>query len=296
MLRRVRPRPAFRDASRSHASAIARSLFVTLSLSTLLAIPAIPVCAQEPVAQGPEPAPASPVPVEPSRASGRRTFRRFLPNLGRNLAGVFSRDNLLPLGVTAGATGLAAPFDDNVQHYFTPDRKAKWLGDLGATLGTPYVIGPGALALLGVGRLVGPGRFRDATYDIVQVTLVSGAYTTALKYATQRERPDGSDKLSFPSGHTSNAFAWAAVAERHYGWKLGVPSYAAATLIGISRMEKNAHHLTDVVAAAGLGYICGRTVVRRDGEAPPPGTLRLTLGPATAADGRGIGLTLALAF
>jgi membrane-associated phospholipid phosphatase len=293
-----RDRPGHAPANKSGAGPRSGSPFRSFSLVALLAIPTGGVFAQEPAtpSPGPSAAPASVASVDPAAVGSRRTLGRFLPNLGRNLAGVFARDNVLPFVVTAGATGLAAPFDDNVQNYFTPDRKAKWLGDLGATLGKAYVIGPGALALLGIGRLVGPGRFRDATYDIAQVTLVSGAYTTALKYATQRRRPDGSDKLSFPSGHTSNAFAWAAVAERHYGWKLGVPSYAAATLIGISRMEKNAHHLTDVVAAAGLGYICGRTVVRRDGAALPSDTARITLGPATAADGRGIGLTLAVAF
>jgi len=35
-------------------------------------------------------------------------------------------------------------------------------------------------------------------------------------------------------------------------------------------MEKNSHHLT-VVAAAGLGYICGRTVVGQDGLMNSPG-------------------------
>ena len=61
-------------------------------------------------------------------------------------------------------------------------------------------------------------------------------YTSALKTVTSRTRPDGSDTLSFPAGHTSTAFAWATVANAHYGWKVGVPSYFAAGAIGLSRV------------------------------------------------------------
>ena len=118
--------------------------------------------------------------------------------------------------------------------------------------------------------------------------LVSAVYTTSLKYATQRERPDGSDNLSFPSGHTSNAFAWATVANHHYGPKLGIPSFAFATLIGVGRMEMNVHHLTDVVAGATLGYLVGRTVMRRDSEPVPGGHARRSdLSPATGPRGEG---------
>jgi len=275
---------------------------VTASLSAV-GLSSVPAFAQEPVPSEASPktdAPADSAGAAPKadgvREDGRRTGHRFGANLGRNLVGVFSRDNLKPLLITAAAAGAAAPFDDNVVRYFTPDRRAKWLGDSGATIGQGYVIGPAAAVLFGAGRLWGHGRFRDATYDIAQVTLVTAAYATAIKYPTHRERPDGSNWQSFPSGHTSNAFAWATVAAHHYGWKLGVPSYAVATLIGISRLEKNAHYLTDVVAGAGLGYICGRTVVRRDGEAVAGRSPQVSFTPMFGAKGGGAGLTFSIGF
>lgn len=230
---------------------------------------------------------------------GRRTAHRFVSNLGRNTVGMFSRDNLVPFAIGTGATLIAIPFDDNVEEYFGGgERKAKWLGDMAAWLGKPIVLTPIAAALYGVGRLAPHHqRFRNASYDIAQVFLVSAVYTTSIKYATQRERPDGSDKLSFPSGHTSNAFAWATVANHHYGPKLGIPSFAFATLIGVGRMELNVHHLTDVLAGATLGYLVGRTVTRRDGE-PVPGspTHSFRLSPASDPHGRGMGLTASLTF
>ena len=36
-----------------------------------------------------------------------------------------------------------------------------------------------------------------------------------------------------------------------------------AALIGASRLEKNKHYLTDVIAGATLGYIVGQTVLKR---------------------------------
>jgi len=117
----------------------------------------------------------------------------------------------------------------------------------------------------------------------------------AIKYAARRERPDGSNPLSFPSGHTSNAFAWATVAHHHYGAKLGVPGYVLAGLIGASRLEKNVHHLSDVLAGATLGYLVGRTVVREDAR-PIEAPVHARLAALPPPSGRGLGLALVLTF
>ncbi len=270
----------------------------TLALFTLASLAlSLPAAAQEPPAPAgaPAPAPSGPPADRPPRDDGRRTGGRFLANLGRNAVGVFSSDNLAPFLVTTAAAGGGAFFDDNVQSYFAARRRAAWLGNAGDQLGQAYVIGPMAAVLYASGRLAGSQRFRDASYDIAQVTLVAVSYTTALKYATQRERPDGSNNQSFPSGHTSNAFAWATVGAHHYGWKLGVPGFLVASLIGVARLEKNAHHLSDVLAGAGLGYIVGRTTVRRDGEGVP-GRPRVQLRPAVDPRGTGVGLLVTMSF
>jgi len=105
--------------------------------------------------------------------------------------------------------------------------------------------------------------------------LVNIGYTELLKAAVGRERPNGENDRSFPSGHTSNAFTLATVLERHYGWKAGVPAYAVAATMGYSRIVRDKHWLSDVVAGATLGYIVGRTVVRVNGK------------PLSATAGRG---------
>jgi membrane-associated phospholipid phosphatase len=81
-----------------------------------------------------------------------------------------------------------------------------------------------------------------------------------LKHTIQRERPDGSNDASFPSGHSASAFATATVLQRHYGWKVGAPAYALGGYIALARMAWNRHHATDVVMGAGFGIASARTV------------------------------------
>lgn len=68
---------------------------------------------------------------------------------------------------------------------------------------------------------------------------------------------------SFPSGHTTGAFAAATVFAIEYREKPLIPivSYTAATLIGLSRMTENRHWATDVFVGAALGYLSGKQVV-----------------------------------
>jgi membrane-associated phospholipid phosphatase len=219
--------------------------------------------------------------------AGRRTLGQLPKNLGRSFVGVFSKDNALPLLVGATFAGSAHSFDARAQSGmggFAPGFSAA-----ASTAGGSKVMIPAALGLFAAGRLAPEGRFRAFTYDATQAFIVNGAYTMALKTLTSRTRPDGSSNQSFPSGHTSTAFAWATVAEAHYGWKVGVPSYAAAAAIGLSRISTNKHHLSDVLAGATIGYVTGRTVVRVNGPAPGR-KATFALHPAADPTGGGVGL------
>lgn len=73
--------------------------------------------------------------------------------------------------------------------------------------------------------------------------------TEFLKRVVHRTRPDGSDQLSFPSGHT----ALAAVNAR--GWRWSVTANVA-----IGRQMAGKHYLTDTLGGfalgAGLGRLC----------------------------------------
>ena len=68
-------------------------------------------------------------------------------------------------------------------------------------------------------------------------------------------RPSGGDYRSFPSGHTSFAFAGAELVRREYGWGWGAGAYGIATTVAFMRMYRNWHWFSDVLAGAGLGIL-----------------------------------------
>ncbi len=87
---------------------------------------------------------------------------------------------------------------------------------------------------------------------------IMGSIVLTLKNATHVERPDGSNKHSFPSGHTAMAFMTATMLSKEYGdrsawYSIGAYSMAATT--GLTRMANNKHWLSDVLAGAGFGIL-----------------------------------------
>ena len=217
-----------------------------------------------------------------------------MPNLGRNLVGVFSPENLRPLLADALVSASSTTCDGGAQRLLRS--RANGFGHAGETAGTLSTVVPlGGLGLFSAGQATADTRFRALTYDLAQSAIVTGIYKDVLKRSVGRVRPDGSNARSFPSGHTSNAFAWATVAQHHYGSRAGVPVYAAATLIGLSRIERDKHQLSDVVAGAALGLVVGRTVVREDGE-PVRREKRVAIVPMADPNGAGVGAGVHVEF
>lgn len=77
------------------------------------------------------------------------------------------------------------------------------------------------------------------------------------KAIVHERRPDNSDNNSFPSGHSAVAFASATTMYRRYGWEIGLPAYALATLTASARVAANKHHWYDAVAGAAIGGASG---------------------------------------
>ncbi len=78
------------------------------------------------------------------------------------------------------------------------------------------------------------------------------AATEILKYAVKEQRPNGGDH-SFPSLHTSAAFAGAGYLHARYGWQVGLPFEILAAGVGFARVQTRDHHWYDVVAGAAIG-------------------------------------------
>jgi len=82
--------------------------------------------------------------------------------------------------------------------------------------------------------------------------------TAGLKYTVRRTRPNGENRTSFPSGHTSGSFAIAMVLQELYGNPAGIPAFILAGLTGMQRLHARKHWLTDVLAGALLGSMIGK--------------------------------------
>lgn len=146
------------------------------------------------------------------------------------------------------------------------------------------------LAALGAyGYIFRNEKMQTTTLLATQAYITGAAVESVLKFLTGRQRPYFTDSTivqaepafhgpfyktprdangkrtnsSFPSGHTTVAFAAATVFAMEYRNKPLVPvlAYSAATLIGLSRISENKHWATDVITGAAVGYLTGRLVV-----------------------------------
>lgn len=223
-----------------------------------------------------------------------------------------------------GAAALAFPFDvaiarevrDSVLQETPGLRRASRAFDLLGVPGTALLAG----GLYGAGRLLDQPAMADVGLHATEAFILAEVATLVLKYTAGRTRPrrdpgdafdfgflrgfQGSDYQSFPSGHTSGAFAVAATLahemERLWGgdaWLYGVATYGPAALVGVSRMFDNHHWASDVVFGAAIGAFSGWKVVKYNHENPdnrvnrwflagawtPGGGVRLLVLPASFA-------------
>jgi membrane-associated phospholipid phosphatase len=118
-----------------------------------------------------------------------------------------------------------------------------------------------SLGTYAFGRAFDQPKVSHLGMDLIQAQLLTEMLVEPLKFATRRERPDGSNRQSFPSGHAAVTFATATVIERHLGWRKSVLGYVIASYVAASRLHDNRHYLSDVIFGAGVGSIAGRTVV-----------------------------------
>ncbi|TDD96614.1 phosphatase PAP2 family protein [Flavobacterium cellulosilyticum] len=105
--------------------------------------------------------------------------------------------------------------------------------------------------------------FQHQTINIVIANAIAVAATEIIKHAVGEERPDLSDNLSFPSGHTTIAFTNAALL--YYEFKDSNIWYASsgflfATATAALRVANNKHYTSDVLAGAGIGVVSGLIV------------------------------------
>ena len=189
-----------------------------------------------------------------------------------------------------GATLLMFPLDKQAAHALQDSSTQANRLLKHTTTDVEIITSPGAYiiggALYAVGRLGKWDRVADLGWHGTEALIVGELVAVVIKGTMGRQRPyveprnsnsyqlfrgfGGSDKFrSFPSGHSTSAFAAAAAVTSETSrfwpegtWIVGPILYAGAALTGISRMYNNRHWASDVLVGAGIGTFAGLKVVR----------------------------------
>jgi len=200
-------------------------------------------------------------PAGPAPTPQHTGFKALFKDLADDVAHLPSTENAVWAAVGGAAALSVHPADESVNHAMVNSDFAHDFFTPGAIIGAFPTLLAGSITACTVGRVRDQPKVSHTGMDLIQALIVSEAMVEGLKFATQRERPDGTPR-SFPSGHASDSFAVATALERHLGWRGAVPAYITASYVAISRLPANRHWLSDVVFGSSVGIIAGRTVTR----------------------------------
>jgi len=184
---------------------------------------------------------------------------QFFKDVAGDYLHFFSKETVIWLGTGGGLALAVHPADDAIRDETQGSSTLTTTLEGGAWYGNGLAQIPLAVAWWTIGHASGSARGAAAGRDLTRVQILTADWTYPLKVAVGRTRPNGEPR-SFPSGHASASFATAMVLEDHYGWKVGVPAFAAAAYTAVSRLTDNKHWASDVVFGAFLGVASARTV------------------------------------
>ena len=263
-------------------------------------------------------------------ADGRTVTTRDTSHAPQHKTLFTYRDAALAAGFV-GLTVAMLPADRHIaQSLQDPDLRANKFFDKSAK-GVEVITSPGAFIIGGglyaAGRLTHNANLADLGWHGTEAVVIASGVTGMLKGLLGRSRPyvtsdtnardfnflkgfgrgtfgvgpDGqklgsSDYQSFPSGHTTTAFAAAAAVTSETRrmwpgalWVVAPVMYGGATLVGLSRMYHNNHWASDVVLGAAIGTFSGLKVVRYSHAHPDNKLDKLILSATIApnADGGG---------
>jgi membrane-associated phospholipid phosphatase len=213
--------------------------------------------------------------------------------------GLFTwRDAVLAGGFVVGTVAIR-PLDKSAALALQqPDRQRRELYQKSANF-VRWIAQPGStiigLSMYGLGRATSNERLAEVGLHGTEALVVGSLTGTVMKDFFGRARPfvdttgpnpddwqigrglkRGDRYQSFPSGHTTAAFAAAAAvtAETSRWWPaatyfaIGPVLYGGAAAVGLSRMYNNRHWASDVIMGAAIGTFAGTKVVRYHRQHP----------------------------
>lgn len=206
----------------------------------------------------------------------------YLKRFGRDTVNVASspghwdKKDLFTLAAVAGTGILCFLSDQNIKRW-VDSNNAGMFDEIWETItntGNGVFLGGLLASYYIVGEIFKLDNMRKIALLGVESFVISGVLVGLLKYSIGRARPftgesrtsfhpfsSSSRYYSFPSGHATSAFSVATViAEHSKEFLVDVTAYGMATLVAMSRIQKNKHWVSDVFVGSVLGILIGKKI------------------------------------
>lgn len=200
----------------------------------------------------------------------------------------------------AGITAVTFAYDQEI-YDFASRQQSQSASEISKYVIEPWGSGLYSLPLLAGIYIAGRNNNHHRTVALtgLKAFIVAGEAAVVFKHLFHRHRPyenqpadswiwDGPipltfDHTSFPSGHTTTAFAVASVLACGYKDKpwIGISAYTVAGLVGLSRVYEQKHWASDVLVGAALGTFIGTSFSRLNFS-------KLQVGPSAMRGGYGV--------
>lgn len=223
--------------------------------------------------------------VTPSVSAQGKEYRlneEFLNNFQRDFVSVctsfskWKQKDLLTFAAVFG-TGLLLYSVDGDIHEWSQEQQnysSKKLAGFYSDVGHGAVLGGLSAALYLSGELFDNGKLRKIGLLSLESLGTAAVIVLSIKFITGRARPRSGESRdtfrpfstaarfsSFPSGHSSAAFAVATViACESDNAFVDFLSYSTASLVALSRVHTDNHWASDVFIGSAIGYFVGKRI------------------------------------
>ncbi len=198
--------------------------------------------------------------------------------------------------VGAGLTLTVLLFEDSIIDYTQKDlSNDKPLGSFSKFGDLAGQMVPNAMYAIGqtIAGASGDELGHSRAMGMLKASAYSSAVTSVLKYSIREPRPGATtERNSFPSGHSTTAFAFGGYVYEEHGWKWGIPALGIATFVDVSRINDNRHYLHDVLAGMTIGMMYGVGISKVDKEKRTAGDKQVGITVVPLFDSKTKGLAL----
>ncbi len=187
----------------------------------------------------------------------------------------FDSKDWIKFSAIAAVTGLSFIIDKDIRDYAL-EHRSKFRDKIFLADEYYHVLAMGAItaSIYGIGLFADNHKFRNIGLQLGEAAVYASSLAIILKTISGRARPlvnkgntyfepgsIGFNQNSFPSGHTTLAFAFSTVmANQKDGFLWKAAWFGAASLVAGARIYHDVHWFSDVFLGSAIGYFVGEFV------------------------------------